>query len=68
MISLGQYMVNEITKKKLKIIVISKRTSILLTVVVNRFCVIERYVCIYDFNHLIMTNNLHVYFTTINYL
>ena len=60
-------MVNEITKK-LKIILISNRTSILLIVVVNRLCVIERYVCIYGFNHLIMTNNLNDYFTTINYL
>ena len=52
----------------MKIILISKRINDLLIVVVNRLCVIERYVFIYSFNHLIMTNNLHDYFTTINYL
>jgi hypothetical protein len=49
-------MVNEI--KNFKIILIRKRTSFLLIVVVNRFCVIERCVCNYVFTQFIITKKI----------
>jgi hypothetical protein len=60
MISVGQYIVNEITNK-LKIILISKRKINLLIVVVSQLCFIERYVYNNGFNHLTVTNNLHYF-------